>query len=44
MFLRNKHTCIIIDASYEEICDEFEGKNNIGFPTFKLPAHTKNLL
>ena len=36
-------TYIIINASYEGICAEFEREQNIGFPTFKLSAST-NLL
>ena len=37
---------IIINASNKGICVEFERKkqHNIGFPSFKLPASTKNLL
>jgi len=36
----------MINGSYEGICVKFEQKthNNIGFPTFKLPPGTKNLL
>jgi len=35
---------MIINASNEEICVEFRRKkNNLGLPTFKLPASTKNL-
>jgi len=39
-------SCIIMNASYEVICAEFDrGKHhNLGFPTFKLPSSTKNIL
>ena len=42
--LSNKYTYIIINASYEGICVEFERKQHkIGFPNFKFPASTNNL-
>ena len=47
IFWRNKHAYIyLINASYEGIRVEFESKNTtkIGFPTFKMPASTKNNL
>ena len=43
--LQNWHTYIKINDSNEGICVEFRRKkqHNIGLPTFKLPASTKNL-
>ena len=45
-FLRNQHIYIKINVSYKIICVEFKRKkqHNIGFPAFKLPTTTTNLL
>ena len=46
MIVRNKLKYIVINASYEGICVEFEKthNHNIGFFTFKLTASTNNRL
>ena len=45
-FRKSKLTYIIINGLYEGIGVEFERKwqHNIGFPTFKLPSSTNNIL
>ena len=45
--LRNQHSYIILNASYKEICVEFERETNNttkGFSYFQIAESTKNIL